>query len=613
MARTSATDRRLTARLALLPAIPMLATAMSCRVCTVELDRMADTAFPEQEVVRAGQQYRLESIFARVGIPLVVEHDEIDIPSLNLAPESLGEDRFYFQSELDTLQKQHRRVPVDPIPTQCVLTVANGWRPICTRHFVHGMTVNGWWEDAANGEVYRSVAGGVFNAVRTTFFIFYLNDSISSDPVKYFRTVAHEIGHTFNLHHEDAVPGITLMEQTKGLDDDHWKLEFSDTSVKHLVTHPAECVWPGPWSNYLIAPDHDPLKLTHTDPGYRRRCSLGAQAPDAAVVPTSLRPALPEAAPQAAGWSPQSSALWSQLALSIETEKSSFALGEPIDARVRLSNLGPAAVEVAASLEHRFGDLSVWITRADGSEIGVVPLEHLESCAPPSSLEAGGALSAMVPVFFGIDGWTISAPGTYRVHAALRDHGSGARIVAPAGAEISVVDDSAGSLLVASGDASRQAGTFLLWQGGDHLTAGIDLLERVIEAAPGSDVANQARLVLGKSLAYRFRNFLTGQVRPPQPDRALALLDAVDEQRIARHQRVQLCVARARAFLWRARDAQLEGALSEVLVNVEMSRGQLDLAARLAREHPELAAFDQLIARTDAAIALLERPRSDVR
>lgn len=504
---------------------------------------------------------------------------------------------YFTDGELDTLQAAHRQVPVDPTSSQVLIPNFGGWSYTCIRHYVHCMIVDGWWQDDETGEVVKNTPGGVYNSIRSTIFIFHRNETVLSDKVKYFRTVAHELGHTFNLHHEDADKGVTLMAQTKTLEPSQWTFEFSATSAGHLTSHPAECVWPGPLSVLYIAPDHDPQYSTHTDWDYDRTCPVGGgQAQPTPAGPSSGGAGFWDGAADSTGR--EESAARAGLVLAVHTDKTRYAIGEPVHATVSLRNRGSEAVSVAASLAHRFGDLEVWLARSDGAKLGVTPLVHLESTAEPISLAPGDALYAVVPVFFGVRGWTITEPGSYRVFVALREPASGARLVADQGAEISVVDDRAGALLVSGDEASIEAGTFLLWRGGDHLAAGIDLLQRVIDVDPDSDVANHARLVLGASLSSRFRNYLAGEVRPPKPDLALPLLDAVDEARLSRYHRIQLQLARARLSLWSAHEDVSNGRVDAARPHLESSRRDLARAVRLAGERPELDAYRDRIGLT---------------
>jgi hypothetical protein len=79
---------------------------------------------------------------------------------------------------------------------------------------------------------------------RSAFAMFHKNGTIQGDGAKYLRSAAHEIGHAFNLHHEDGDGSTTIMNQT-GVVGDSFVFEFSDNSETHLEDHPDDCSFPG--------------------------------------------------------------------------------------------------------------------------------------------------------------------------------------------------------------------------------------------------------------------------------------------------------------------------------------------------------------------------------
>jgi hypothetical protein len=87
--------------------------------------------------------------------------------------------------------------------------------------------------------------------------------SISNEPnfvntidLAFFRTSAHELGHEFNLHHEDGntyseggTVKFTIMNQSGNIIGSGWPaavgLAFKGNEIKHLTSHPRQYVKPG--------------------------------------------------------------------------------------------------------------------------------------------------------------------------------------------------------------------------------------------------------------------------------------------------------------------------------------------------------------------------------
>ena len=96
---------------------------------------------------------------------------------------------------------------------------------------------------------------------RRSFANFYRNTTVSGDAGKFLRSAAHEIGHAFNLHHEDGDGSTDIMNQT-GVVGSTYVYDFvAAASTDHLANHDKACVWPG--QSHFAA-----THTSHADHGY---------------------------------------------------------------------------------------------------------------------------------------------------------------------------------------------------------------------------------------------------------------------------------------------------------------------------------------------------------
>ena len=110
------------------------------------------------------------------------------------------------------------------------------------------------------------------------------------------------------------------------------------------------------------------------------------------------------------------------LCLELEPPRSRVMLGEPVTLIASVVNCSSQVQQARDVLDPDFGFLQIWLQPPAQPE-----LLHKSSTyrnvrgKPVRSLAPGERFSAFVPVYFGIDGWTITKPGTYRARAAYDD------------------------------------------------------------------------------------------------------------------------------------------------------------------------------------------------
>lgn len=197
-------------------------TPTPTRLATLEIDKIAGTEFPPSNVNFEGRNHSLRTIFQDAGIDLDIVEDEADIP------DTFGTQ--YTEAELLSLMRARQSAQVSGNKWHAYLVIVPEFR-------MSG--VLGIMFDSAN-------RGGCA--------VFHNTSFIQNDERAFLRTTAHELGHQFNLHHEDgttiqsgSVTKRTIMNQTRLIVP--WpaaiSYEFSDNSKKHLTDHPEENVRPG--------------------------------------------------------------------------------------------------------------------------------------------------------------------------------------------------------------------------------------------------------------------------------------------------------------------------------------------------------------------------------
>jgi hypothetical protein len=248
----------------------------------------------------------------------------------------------------------------------------------------------------------------------------------------------------------------------------------------------------------------------------------------------------------------------SDLRLHASVERDSFLVGEPVYLELRLENTGRQSHRVFGSLDPSDGAVEVLVMDPNGREHHFVPLVETEQDESIMvDLGPSAAVGAVAPVFFGANGWTFPSPGRYGVTAVYRTKARDAQVMevrsAVLNVEVRASADGAGEFLAGGSPPSLEAGKFLTWQAGDHLTAGRAHLENLLTRYPRSDLTHYALSALSRSEGTRFLDYRSRTVRAPNCELALARLRGVVDERLPGYVRMQNALTRARCAV-RARD-----------------------------------------------------------
>lgn len=209
---------------------------MSQRKALLQIERLEGREYPPISVDLGGKKNTLEGIYNDAGIAIEVDKNETDIPDLK------GPNSSYTRAELDGLMTQYRKQPSG------------------------GENMFAWLVVVTNYAEQDGILGIMFDPEgRHGTAVFQGNDMIRTDPRAYLRTSAHELGHQFNLHHEDGttyeennVTKYTIMNQTWRIQPwpDAIGFKFGEHESIHLSSHSIKNVQPGGGRFYNCDNEH---------------------------------------------------------------------------------------------------------------------------------------------------------------------------------------------------------------------------------------------------------------------------------------------------------------------------------------------------------------------
>jgi len=277
------------------------------------------------------------------------------------------------------------------------------------------------------------------------------------------------------------------------------------------------------------------------------------------------------------------------LSLTISTDRSRYALGEPIYLYLRVRNQAAQSRPAVSSLDPADGAVDLLITGPDGKQRPFRPLVRADVDASLQvELGPGEDIGGIAPIFFGADGWSFAAPGRYGLTAvyAVPKDGRISRAAAPA-ITIDIEASPLGTRLLGEDDAVRvEVGKFLTWQTGDHLERGQRRLRALLDAAPDSLLADYIHVAFARSLSEPFMDYQRGKVRPADCPRALRHLARVDLGRMPAYVRMQSALAGARCQL--------------LVRNWQAAAGHLAEARSVKQGRPEFQDYGERLGRLEA-------------
>ena len=203
------------------------------------------------------------------------------------------------------------------------------------------------------------------------------------------------------------------------------------------------------------------------------------------------------------------------LVLNIKTDKTNYILGEPVVIYASLQNNSANSVTLPQYLLPNYYEISYEV---NGETFK--PWMMAESSEPTKLFAANETIREEIKLFFGSKGWTFKTARTYTITAKVLGQASNTltiNVVNP----VSLEEQDAAKLVLESGDA----GYFLLFEGGGHLTDGIQRLQKIVDNYPNTTLAAYARQALANNLLLEFTDFSTGAYRGIDAAKALTYLE----------------------------------------------------------------------------------------
>jgi hypothetical protein len=443
------------------------------RRATVELDKVKGTEWPPEKVSHGGKDFTLKEIYEAAGMKLTLTKDQHDLPVPASGPNFDLVQLHQYMTQYRKPERQGWYAHILIVPNIEYAEAFQISRPI------------GVMYDFRSADLNNMPREGCAMSMR----------AVAADKRIYMRTLAHELGHVFNLLHPKSenppLPiGTTLMNQTMDLQQlgnfpENIEYKFSDFNAKWLKRGPSDFVRPG-GKPFADRPE-DQLVLVA----------------DQAVEKTP------------------------GLELEISTGRAVVDLGEPLYLRVTLRNTSDKPIPVNSVLSVSGGTLDVWITGPTNVERRFRPVLVMCHESEVVALSPKAEILESIPIFFGAEGHTFPSPGTYKIRAVYQANVSQTPLAAIAKTHQVEVREpvSAADVSIADTLASPTLALFLILRGGDHLRGAQDEFEKMVADEPDRAVSQHAKLALAnQALAPQTRNVkkalsMLGSVRDDQLDR----------------------------------------------------------------------------------------------
>ena len=214
-------------------------------------------------------------------------------------------------------------------------------------------------------------------------------------------------------------------------------------------------------------------------------------------------------------------------------EKATYQLGEPVYMTFKLLNNTDKTKRVISDLEPSIGAVSLKIKgNNDKDQIEFIPFVEFDFDENVFAyLKRNESVLSIAPIFFGGKGWTFNKPGTYSVNAfysAVNEKGELEVTSAPV-VQI-VISDKESQIISIDNEinsASWEAGKFLLWQAGDHLQKGQEVLSAILSRNPESLMAAYTHSAFAHSFSDNFMDYRKKEVRKADCNRVQEHLSKV--------------------------------------------------------------------------------------
>ena len=211
--------------------------------------------------------------------------------------------------------------------------------------------------------------------------------------------------------------------------------------------------------------------------------------------------------------------------LTIKSNKTHYVLGEPVILYVSLQNTSEDRTVLPSLLDPMSGFVRYRLKPLGENSKGTTgyfsPWAIGDFLGGTTEFAPGEFINEEVKLFFGATGWLFRVVGSYEITAEMPDHGLFSNTIK---ITVQTPTDDATTKAAQLFLESDEAGFFLFFEAGDHLTEGIQRLEQVATQYPNTLHATYANQALGARLVDDFANMAEGHIRPKDPASALPYL-----------------------------------------------------------------------------------------
>jgi hypothetical protein len=465
------------------------------RSIELEIDRIRDTQLPREFDTESVQVRPPDLPHLHLDIPRAYRRAGIDMRILSdsevFDPVEAGTDLKWSEDELHHAMEYHFSEWRDEPQWKLYLLIATHFR-LYPQYLVTGIMYDSQYRDAAD-PFPRQGAAAFYATMRHSW-----GDLPDAEfDRNYLRTCVHELGHALNLLHtfdKDHPESLSWMNYPwrypygynlpPGWDgtEQYWqqcRFEFDPEELRHLRHHALMEVIPG--GTAFGALGHD-IALAR---------AVSAKSQETAPVALYVR---------------------------TRPERQLFEFAEPVTVEIKLKNQTSAPVVVPDMLNAEFGLLELYIRDPKGRVRRYRPLFKLCGEGQTTELPAGESLYESIFIAYGAEGFYFEEPGEYHIWAVygagglrLRSNALRIRVAFPATAE---------EEKIALWTFGQEQGHVLYMRGAQHLQSGNEQLKQVTKRFPTTHLARYIHYCFGNSQSRDFKDVITGQVRPPQPEAA---------------------------------------------------------------------------------------------
>lgn len=459
----------------------------------VELDAFKQVDPIELDVAVGNERVTLHSIFASGGVDTTVVPDQADLPYKAASGALDRADLYQFATTWRSAQTR-REVDASIYALLAPALVSDTGEPLFGIMF-----------DVDE-------RGGFAVAPSTTMHRFGEREP-ASVPLLQLRTFAHELLHSLNRRHIDAVQmpdgRLTLEAPTRCISREsagQWWLRepplmtVSPTTISFFQTAARTDILPGrahsPFQSRRASPTEceDARSNAAADPA-RSRWELALRRIRGLLA---IRAALAQV-PEVEDVEPLESAV----ELRIQAMTAAYPLGYPVAVRITARNSSEAALPIKGRLSPSYGMVRIEHRRVGQPEWSILePLAWFEPVSDEEALlQPGEQTEHTVPIYFGDDGWTFPEPGQYEVRARLQAGSAPDALSAPIPIAIArpQSEDDQAALRPLIGDNDRldeTVGRLLAFGGRIGTEQAWESLEAAVERSGHTSLGGALRLTL---------------------------------------------------------------------------------------------------------------------